>query len=518
MKSFKKILALLLAVALLATLLAACGTSEEPSGDNTGNTGNTGTGEIDYGDEDDTEITEINFWIYDVYTNGETHGERIEAAINAISEAEIGVHANITFMQIGDWLTKFQLGVSGGDQIDLATLCVGSTVGSLHASNMLTDVTELMPQYAPQTMELLGDYVAAYTIDGRLWGVPTMRGYVTNGYISFNKDVLDQYNLTERMESCSSFSEFESILADLTAEISGTGTYALSAGAGALFSGTGTLMRGDSFSDIEVFDNLGDSLGVIYSDADGHVGSRYGDPAYEEEAKLAKRWMDAGYIFPDSMIDAATSAQENIKASAAVGEFCSSEYGVENSKSSFYGSPALCVKLYDGQIKSGNLNSWGMGIPISAEEPEAACKFIELLYTNSDVMTLLINGEEGTDYTLVDGQAQQIEGQYQAANFVLGNNLLTIPGIGNGADYYQQIDELNKSAEVSPYLGFVLNTADMDLMISQISAVTDQYSTAMSCGGYTESSYDEFLSKLDAAGLQDYISAVQTQLDAWLAQ
>ena len=511
---FKKILALLLVVALFATLFAACGTSEEPEGTAPQGGAN---GEIDYGDEEDTEITNINFWVYDIYTNGETHGERIEAAVNAISEAEIGVHVDISFLQIGDWMTKFQLAIGGGDSIDLATLCINSTVGALHANNMLTDITDLMPELAPQTLELLGNYTAAYTIDGRLWGVPALRGYVTNGYMSFNQDVLDQYGLTEQAAACSSFSEVEALLAALTEQISGTGAYALSAGGGVLFSTSGTLMRGDSFDDIEVFDNLGDSLGVIYSDAEGHVASRYADPAYEAEAALVRKWMDAGYIFPDSMIDDATSAQENIKSAVAVGEFCSSEYGVESSKSSFYGAPALCVQYFSGQIKSGNLNTWGMGVPVTAESPEAAVKFIELLYTNADVMTLLINGEEGTDYTLVDGQAQPIDGQYQAANFVYGNNLLTVPVIGNGADYYQQIEEINNSADVSPYLGFVLNTADMDLLISQISAVNDQYTTTLSCGGYTEEIYDEFLQKLTDAGIDDYIAAVQTQLDAWLA-
>ena len=58
----------------------------------------------------------------------------------------------------------------------------------------------------------------------------------------------------------------------------------------------------------------------------------------------------------------------------------------------------------------------------------------------------------------------------------------------------------------------------MDLVMSQISAVTDQYKCAIQCGGYTEESYQEYLAKLETAGVQDYLNAVQAQLDAWLAE
>lgn len=55
------------------------------------------------------------------------------------------------------------------------------------------------------------------------------------------------------------------------------------------------------------------------------------------------------------------------------------------------------------------------------------------------------------------------------------------------------------------------------MYVSQISAVTDQYQQTLQCGGYTPELYQEYLSKLDTAGVQDYLAAVQTQLDAWIA-
>ena len=55
-------------------------------------------------------------------------------------------------------------------------------------------------------------------------------------------------------------------------------------------------------------------------------------------------------------------------------------------------------------------------------------------------------------------------------------------------------------------------------MISQISAVVDQYSGAMNCGVFTDDEYQAYLDKLESAGVNDYLGEIQTQLNAWLAQ
>ena len=131
-------------------------------------------------------------------------------------------------------------------------------------------------------------------------------------------------------------------------------------------------------------------------------------------------------------------------------------------------------------------------------------------------MNLLVRGEENVDYTVENGEATRIENQYFGADYICGNNTLLIPLAGNGADYYERVKEMNASAELSPYLGFALNlTDDMNLQISQISAVTDQYRQTIQCGGYTEEMYQEYLEKLEVAGVYDYLDAVAQQVTAW---
>ena len=131
-------------------------------------------------------------------------------------------------------------------------------------------------------------------------------------------------------------------------------------------------------------------------------------------------------------------------------------------------------------------------------------------------MKLVVNGIEGEDYELEDGQAKQKENMFSQGNFIYGNNLLALPVYGTGADFYDRVEAMNKEAECSPYLGFNLDTTDLDLYISQIATVTEQYRCAMASGGYSDDYYNEYISKLEAAGAQDYVNTVQKQLDAWL--
>ena len=94
---------------------------------------------------------------------------------------------------------------------------------------------------------------------------------------------------------------------------------------------------------------------------------------------------------------------------------------------------------------------------------------------------------------------------------------LLVPLKGQGADYYDRIKEINKSATMSPYLGFIVDNEGLTDLIANTSAVYDQYYGDLHTGNYTPELYAEYKSKLEVAGIYDYLDAAQAQLTAWLA-
>ncbi len=256
---------------------------------------------------------------------------------------------------------------------------------------------------------------------------------------------------------------------------------------------------------------------MVYTDDDGNVSLLQATAGYETEVKMMRQWMDNGWVYPDSGLTD-VHGDELLKQGVAFSSIQESEHGVDVVKSNACGYEVICAKYYDGMIRTSTLSTWGIAVPITSEEPEAAVRVINLLYTDAELMNLLIWGVEGTDYELVGGEVVQPEsGYYYEADFLLGNNMLLHPLQGNGSDFYDEVKKIIDAAAISPYLGFALNTTDLDLVISQLSAVREQYRAPMQCGSYTPELYAEYLTKLEAAGVQEYLDAVQTQLSAWLA-
>ena len=223
-------------------------------------------------------------------------------------------------------------------------------------------------------------------------------------------------------------------------------------------------------------------------------------------------------MYPDSpLID--DHPDDLMKQNVVFSTLQGSEMGIENNKGVVIGYDLVCPMISVGMVSTGTLTAWGFGIPTTAEEPEAAVKIMNAFYTDEKLMNLIIRGEEGVDFELVDGQVKYFDGNvYQEQDFLIGNNLLLYPAYGNGSDFFDRVAEVNAAAPTSPYLGFALDTSELDLIISNLSSVKDQYNQSLGCGLYTSELYQEYLSKLEVAGIADYVEAIQAQLTAWLAE
>lgn len=89
-------------------------------------------------------------------------------------------------------------------------------------------------------------------------------------------------------------------------------------------------------------------------------------------------------------------------------------------------------------------------------------------------------------------------------------------------DYYQELADFNNSiddAHTSKVLGYCFNTDTVSTQYAALSDVVTQYATSLSLGvSDPDTTIPEFLSALDAAGINEVIAENQSQLDAWLAE
>lgn len=110
MKRFLKKAAAVMTAAVMGVSLAACGSGTASAG---------GEGSAAAGGESAAAggtVTEVNVCIptaYDMPDAGE-----VETAINEIAESKYGVHLNLTFVSMGNWLQQSNLLLTG-DEVDV---------------------------------------------------------------------------------------------------------------------------------------------------------------------------------------------------------------------------------------------------------------------------------------------------------------------------------------------------------------------------------------------------------------
>ncbi len=533
MKKLKMILALVLVVALFATLFAACGTSESGStndqGSSSNNTSNNNTSDNNDADTDadtndgDTYDPEDVTTIYVSYLDimgVYDESERIEAAMNEITEPEIGVHVELLYWDMGSYVTQFNLRVSGGEQLDVGNTCPMISFSKMYAATQLMDATEYLQTYAADAIEVCGDFANAYSMEGKMYGLPNYRVLSNNPYVILRKDILEACGLLEAAEECDSWSDLEAIYAGVYDYCTENNIYVVGGQKSIMFT-YNAIWTGDDFSSAYALDTLGDSTYVIYA-KDDKVNVTWENEDHIAMAKRVNTWNDAGYVYPDTVLG--DDHTDNLyKQGLLFSYFNAGELGIEVQKEEATGYAVVCPQVAPGMISTKPLNNFGVVIPVTCEEPEAACKFINMLFTDSRISTLFAWGVEGEDYVLNDqGEACYPDGnkdnaKYHATDYMIGNQMLVPPWEGSGADFRERAEADNKSATRSAYLGMLINTDGLDTLIAGFSSIYEEYAPRLLSGNYTDELRTEMLDKMYSVGLQDYIDEVQTQLDAWIA-
>lgn len=536
----RKLVSMLLSVAMVAALMAGCGNSEQATNQGGGDTqqedgadadaddadADTDADADDVDEEDDEEMAEIVVGWMAFSPLDDSKTDAVEEAINEITEAEINTHVDIQWYDPNTYATQIPMMIQGQEKLDLImyTPVPGAGFDSFNNQGQLMDVSALLDEYAPEIKSMMGQLLDGTSVKGGVYGVPAYRDMGSAEYITMRKDILDQLNLTEKAQNMSSWTEFEEILAEVAAntDLSGIGN---ADAAGTVINTQPFFMGADSFADNYGYDNLGDSYQMIYvDDATGKVDCYYFSEEYQQMMQRVRDWYNKGLVYKDSANNQEigdTMIKNNVFFSDA--QMC--ELGAEITKQAATGYDVVCVKVTDAMLTTGSCLKFGFGVPVTATEPEAAVKFLNLLYTNEDVVNTMAWGVEGRDWVRTDdGYADYPEGvtaetvMYHTADFLNGNQFITIPWAGSGENFRDQQKASLDSAPVSKYMGFSFDQTGFENDITNCYNTAEQYRKGLASGSVDyESTYAQFVEAMKASGIEKIVAAYQEQLDEWVA-
>lgn len=461
-----------------------------------------------------------------VYQPSEDGTKQVEDALNSyLEEQGEDVRIDLDPVDGSNYTTQVDMALMGGEKMDIYLPLDG--LGLAVSVNKVLPLNDYLDNELKDTVDTIGeDYLIPSTYDGNVYGIQTYRGNVMYYYWICDKEIFDATGFSEEdiksirdldpvLEKIAEQNENVAAIAPIIGANNSGNSFAQTAILGARNDYEAVLIGNDQFTCIE-----GDDL---------TVKNVYATDMFKEAAEIAYNWNQKGYVLPDAAVTT-DAPYDLIKAGRAASMMIGYAYGTESVDEIMdaqCGKDIVAIPICETLLSPLTM-FWS--IAHNSENPQAAAKVLNMLFTDEEVLNYIIFGVEGTDYVkgdVVDG-IQTIrfpEGfdmssvPYTAAYScgIVGNQFIMYALEGNTKpEDVTFMKEKTATAKYSPIYGFNPDTSNVKAEISSVGNVVSQYSSGLLTGELDPEEYlPKFQEELEAAGIDNIVAEVQSQLDAW---
>lgn len=440
----------------------------------------------------------------------------VEDELNKITRKKINTSVKFLTNTATAYVQRMPLLLAGNEKLDILVSGFGQYYaqvgkGQLHPLNrLLNDYGQGVKQAVISQSPL---YLEATYVNGESYGVPSIRDLATDYGFIMRKDLAEKYDID--VAAMKNLDDVEAVLKILR-EKEPKLTLAKSS----------DTTIGLYFE--RIWDNLGDSLGVVmFNDANLKVINGFESEEYKEIVTRLHHWYNAGFISRDAAISTIGGAAE-VKAGTAYGYLAQMKPGYEAQESKASGYEMVAVRLMPPTSSTGNITGLVWSIADQSENPERAMMFLNLMYSDPEVINLFSWGIEGKHYVKVEGTDHVIDfpkgvnvinsGFQLNMGWMFGNPLLSYVWNGEDPLIWKKLSNFNRSARTSPVMGFSFNPDPVKAEILAATDVLNQYRIAFETGVVSPNKLPEFNAALKASGLNVIIAEKQKQLDEWRAR
>lgn len=515
MKRFSLVLALLMVVAMFT----ACGGNTSSS--STAN--NSSKGSVSEGSTADTGDSVLKDGKMDellmIFPGGNSAPASLGAVQDAINEKikdKIDATVKIQILEWGVYADQTNLILSSGEKADILFSFSGTKI--VAANGQVQSITDNLQQYAPETYELMEQYLEACRVNGELYGIPTFHEYARSVGLICRTDLLEATGISA--DSIKTWDDVENTLIKVR-EIEPNINLLVPGDIGG-----GMLPAVASVKFDELQSKTG--VGVLMNGTDpADVVNLYATDEYREMAEMAFDWNKKGYFIADATTITDTR-QELLAAGNTFGYIGTVHPGTRTQEIRNSGMDVTTIMIGNASCSTSNVNGAQFTIPSACTVPEKALALLNYLYTDEDVQNLIMYGIEGTDYEVKD-EAKSIIGYPEGVDdksvgwsnepWLSGNASISHVWESDPETIWKDFIEYNDTADFSPVYGFSFNSDSVKTEISAISNVIDKYS-AVIASGYSDvdEALEAFNAELESAGINKIIDEAKTQITAWLAE
>ncbi|MEI6284893.1 MAG: ABC transporter substrate-binding protein [Bacillota bacterium] len=433
--------------------------------------------------------------------------DKVMAKVNEYTKEKINCTVELKLLPWDSYQTKIESATMAGEKWDICFTSFWMLNYPRYArKGFFYPLNDLLPKEGAGVSKCLDNmpqYIEATKIGNEIFAVPVYNGAgYWQGYY-FDKAKIDKYGFdlsgVKRVEDL--FPLFDKVKIDYPQMVSIDNYWWM--------------------DDRDKYDFIVDSdfPGVIrVDDKNCKVINQYEDPAYMNTLKKFRMLYQKGYTFKGETDRPGGDLVRNGKVFCTVdtlGIFSNQDWSAAG-KMQFVSVPVFPKPVAKStEVALGEM----MAINAQSEHPEAAMKFINLLYTDKYLMTLLCDGIEGVHYTKISSNTiKPMGGDYTLPDWLFGFKCLLPVMEGVPEDKWQKIMAADKSAIVATDFGFIPDLGPVTNEVSNIKNIVEQYVKTIKRGSVDpEIAVPEFVAKLKAGGLEKYLAEMQHQVDAWKA-
>lgn len=509
-KTTKRMAAIIMTFAMMATLFAGCGKGENAT---------TAAGETPAADssvENTGAATEETVeCLYVVPGDEPSDLEAGLAAINAkMAEDGVGVTIKLQYIPWDAWDQKINLMLSTGEKFDLFQVMNDRVSLANYASRgALADISEEMQLYGENILKVNPEIMMkSGQVKGVQYAIPAY--WVESAIdpeIFIRKDIMEKYGITEVPTT---WEELTTAYETVMKNWEGAQKPHL-------------LMTGNNTSRFAYAAKTYDEWPfviydrVFYVDQEGNVENYFATEVFKQDCEHAREWYEKGLINPDVMT--VTSEQTDARNQAG-NYFLGASSNIDTLKQNYPDIDVddwIRVELAPDKpdirpYGTRNMNA----VPLSSEHPEAAVKFVNWVYASQENYDLFMYGREGIDYekeephNRIDIINETNFPGYYFSDWMMGNVNYLRPTTAGPTEYNERLYTVNENAVEGYAAQFTFDATPVQTEYADVMTVISEYINPMACGVKDyESNIDAALERLDKAGVSKLIEEYKRQLE-----
>lgn len=441
-----------------------------------------------------------------------TDVDLVEAELNDITRVKIGVEIEL--------IPLLRLTTDNPDprrQAEMRLLEMEGTSFDIFLPSLSWNTQERIPlddlleAYGQDIVAVVGEKrLNSYRVDGALYYLPSACDYAKAMGISMRKDILEKYNIdVSQIQSIDDLWPVFELVHENEPDMGVVSGYNTQS---AIFSHQ---MSNELITESSVVALSGDDANTLIC--------YYESNAFRGMLDLTHAWYEADFLYSGMALQNTESASL-VKAGELFSYFTAWKPGVEWETSNDCGMEMVTVQLTEPLISNRSNSMHRFAISKSCAYPEKAMQYLNLLYSDADVVNLLAYGIEGIHYVVQadgtidypDGVTAQNTGFINSMAWSLPNQLVSHVWSGNDVDLWQQLDDFNHSAACSPAIGFNFDIAPVAQSHAAVLAVRNKYLSSLERGLLDPAVYlPKMLEEMEEAGLDRVLKEAQRQYDQW---